>query len=313
MGLEGIVPVLPMPFDADGVIAPAELDRVTTFLLARPVAAIAFGFASEVARLTDTERDLALHVAAGVVAGSRPIIATIQAGSTVALVRRAEAARMNGATMLMVTPPPGAPVPPDDLVSHFDSVAREIGLPLIVQDAPGQSGVEMPVSRLARLAIEIPGVIAVKTEAPPTAPKVGALVDAIGPAAAVLGGAGGMDFFNELNRGAAGTLPGAAFPELFVTVFQLYRSGQLELARAAFAAILPLVLVSGRDHDTFCHAQKFILRRRGILNGVGLRSPAPALDPRLDGDLQVALADVARAWRRLDLELPDPWPTPIVP
>lgn len=299
--LEGVIPVIPMPFDEDGEIEVAELRRVTEFLLGQPVRAIAFGFASEVSRLTDVERDLALRVVADTAGGAVPVVATIQAGSTLALLRRAEAALENGATMLMVTPPAGGPFAPDDVVAHFDALGRHAGTPMIIQDAPALSGVETSVAVLARLAVELPGVVAVKIEAAPTAPKVSALVEAVGGSASVMGGAGGLDFLNELERGASGVMPGAAFPDWFARVFEHQRAGRGDEARALFAPMLPLLLLGTRGHDTYCHVQKAILVRRGVLHSVRTRPPRPRLDAALARELATAIDDAARAWPELGL------------
>ena len=299
--LQGVIPVLPMPFDEDGEIEVEELRRVTEFLAGQQVPAIAFGFASDVGRLTDAERDAAVRVVADAAGSAMPVIATVQANSTPALLRRADGALQSGASMLMITPPAGGPFAPEELVAHFDAVAARAGVPLIVQDAPAQSGVEMPVALLARLANELPAVIAVKTEASPTAPRVGALVEALGGSAGVMGGAGGLDFLNELERGASGTLPGAAFPELFVTVFDLHRAGRHDDARALFGRMLPILLLSTRDHETFCYTQRAILRRRGILRHVRTRPPRPPLDPGLERELDIAMDHAARAWPELGL------------
>jgi len=299
--VEGVIPVLPMPFDEDGEIEVAELRRVTEFLLGQPVRAIAFGFASEVSRLTDVERDLALRVVADAVRGAVPVVATIQAQSTLALLRRAEAALENGATMLMVTPPAGGPFAPDDVVAHFDALDRRTGTPTIIQDAPALSGVETSVAVLARLATEVPGVVAVKIEAAPTAPKVSALVEALGSSASVLGGAGGLDLVNELERGASGVMPGAAFPELFARVIEHHRAGRRDDARALLNRMLPLLLLGTRGHDTYCHVQKAILVRRGVLHHVRTRPPSQPLDRALARELATAIDDAARAWPELGL------------
>jgi 2-keto-3-deoxy-L-arabinonate dehydratase len=299
--IEGVLPVLPMPFDEDGEIDTTELGRVAEYLVSQPIRAIAFGFASEVSRLTDVERDRALREVADTVGGVVPVVATIQAHSTVALLRRGEASLESGATMLMVTPPAGGPFEIDDLVAHFDIVGTRVGVPMIIQDAPTQSGVVTPVDALARLAAEIHNVVAVKVEAPPTAPKVSALVKAVGANAGVLGGAGGVDFVNELERGASGVMPGAAVPELFVRVFDLHRGGRRDEARTLFHRMSPILLLGGRDHQTFCYVQKAILQRRGILHHVRTRSPSPPLDPELDREIDVTFEDAARRWPELGM------------
>jgi len=58
--LEGVIPILAMPFDARGDIDLKSLDREVDFLVASGVRTIGFGFASEGFRLTAEERDAAL-------------------------------------------------------------------------------------------------------------------------------------------------------------------------------------------------------------------------------------------------------------
>src|SRR4029450_9279641 len=111
---------------------------------------------------------------------------------------------------------------------------------------------------LPRLAREIDLVVAVKIEALPPAPKVGAVAARIGDAASVLGGAGGIDFAHELARGAHGTSPGAA-------LHHPPRAGNPPAPRPLFNRYPPLLTLSARTTDTFLFTQKEILRRRGIL------------------------------------------------
>ncbi len=299
--LSGILPVLAMPYADDESIDEDVLAREVAFLLGAGVDGIAFGFASDIARLTDVERDRAVRVASDSVAGRVPLIASIQAGSTAALLRRAEASAMAGATMFMVTPPGGGIFAPDDLVAHFGALSDRLGLPIIVQDAPAITGTHTPVAVLARIAIKVEGVVAVKAEAAPTAPKIRTLADAIGGHAAVLGGAGGFDFYNELERGASGTIPGAALPELFVKVFELHRGGQRAESRSLLHRLLPLLSLGLRGHDAYCHTQKEVLRRRGIFPSVRVRTPAELPDEDFVRELTQAIDEIAGLWPELGI------------
>lgn len=290
--LDGIIPILSMPFHDDDTI---DLDRLVAqaeWLTETGVRGVGFGFGSEIFRLTDAERDLALSTVARALAGRLPIIAATSANSTRATLSRSEAARDAGATVLMITPPAFASPSPDDLVHHYQTIATTIGLPIIVQDAPGMTAVTMSEDLLARLAREIDLVVAVKIEALPPAPKVGAVAARIGDAASVLGGAGGIDFAHELARGAHGTIPGAALPELFVAVYNHARTGNHPAARTLFNRYLPLLALSSRTMDTFLFTQKEILRRRGILPTAPMRRPSEQFDAEYLRELDTLLGDL---------------------
>ena len=66
-----------------------------------------------------------------------------------------------------------------------------------------------------------------------------------------LGGAGGIDFWHELERGADGTVPGVAMAELFPAVHALHEAGDRDAARTLFNRHLPLIALATRDMDTF--------------------------------------------------------------
>jgi 2-keto-3-deoxy-L-arabinonate dehydratase len=290
--VEGIIPILSMPFREDDAIDLDALVGQAEFLIEAGVDGVGFGYGSEIFRLTDAERDAALSAVSRAVRGRVPIIVATGANSTYAALERSVAARDAGADVLMVTPPAFASAGPDEIVAHYAALAERVGLPIIVQDAPGMTGVTMPDTLLARLAAEIELVVAIKVETIPPAPKVGAVVARVGSTAAVLGGAGGADFVHELGRGAVGTIPGAALPELFVFVWQQFRTGQVAAARACFHRYLPLLALSGRTMDTFLFTQKEILRRRGILPSANMRTPSEQLDAVYLTELDTMLADL---------------------
>jgi 4-hydroxy-tetrahydrodipicolinate synthase len=290
--LDGIIPILSMPFGDDEVIDVADLTTQIDFLVGLGVQGVGFGFGSEIFRLTEGERDEAVAVAARHIAGRLPVVVGVGANSTWAAIRRAEAARDAGADVLMVTPPAIVQPSAEEIFAYYARIARAVALPIIVQDAPGMVGTQMSPVLLARLAQEIERIVAIKVEALPTAPKVGAVVTLVGDAASVLGGAGGLDFFHELERGASGTIPGAAFPEVFVRVWELHRGGQRDEARRLFNRYLPLLSLSSRDLDTFLVVQKEILRRGNILRTARLRSPCAPPDALLLAELDALLSEL---------------------
>jgi 2-keto-3-deoxy-L-arabinonate dehydratase len=293
--LEGVIPILSMPFAEDEAIDFQGLADQVEYLVSAGIHGIGLGFGSELFRLTEKERDEAMRFVAGRVAGRLPVVVGVSGGSTRAALDRAAAARQAGADVLMVTPPaPGQPAP-DDIVAYYARMSEAIHLPIMVQDAPGMTGVELPASLLVRLATEIERVVAIKVEALPSAPKVGEVVAGVGDRIAVLGGAGGFDFFHELGRGACGTIPGAALPERFVRVWELFRRGERDAARSAFNRFLPLLTLAGRSLDTFLFVQKEILRRQGVLRAAAMRSPWRPPDAELLTELDALLRDLDAA------------------
>jgi 2-keto-3-deoxy-L-arabinonate dehydratase len=283
--LEGIVPILSMPFDDEDRIDDQGLVDQVDFLLAFPVAGIGIGFGSEIFRLTDEERDRSVEIVAKTIAGRCPLMVGVGANSIQAVRQRAVAAARAGANLLMVTPPGFVQPSAGQLVEYFGEVRRATGLPLVIQDAPALTGVNMPPELLAAVADGVENVVALKLESQPSALKVESVVKLVPENIVVLGGAGGIDFYHELERGARGSAPSAALPELFVSVWRLYNAGDAAGARTLFNRYLPILSLGSRSLDTFLHLQKEILRRRGILRSARLRQPSERPDPVLMTEL----------------------------
>ena len=298
--LEGVIPILAMPFDAEGEIDLKGLDGEVDFLVASGVRTIGFGFASEGFRLTIEERDAALRAVTARAAGRVDVMAHVTSSSVAAAVHQAGCARALGANLLMVPAPAIVQVSEADQFDYFQVLAGAAQLPIVVQDAPALTGTTMSVGLLARLLTEIEGVIGLKIEHVPTAPKIAAVAAAISGGGGILGGAGGSDFFHELERGASGTMPGAGFPEVFVDVLRLYREGDRDGARRLFNRYLPVLVLAQRSLDTFLWVQKEILRRRGVLPETHMRDPSERLEPALRTDLDSLLAELL-PYERLDV------------
>ncbi len=290
--LRGITPILVTPYDGHDRIAYEDVGRQVDHLATLPVTAIGVGFGSDIARLTDRERDDLVSVVAATARGRKPVMAAVNGNATRAIVDRATLMLRAGATVLMVTPPGAVSSPTTDaIVEAYAAVARETEAAIVVQDAPGFTGTAMSPELLARIAREVPGVVAVKIEATPPAPKVGRVAALDHGSAAVLGGAGGIDFWHELGRGADGTVPGVAMAELFLAVQAHHDAGEGDLARRLFNRHLPLIALAVRDMDTLFAVQHQLLSRRGITSRTGLRSPFAA-DPGLAAEVDTLMADL---------------------
>ncbi|MGH3706354.1 MAG: dihydrodipicolinate synthase family protein, partial [Agromyces sp.] len=238
------MPILATPFDESGALDRASLRRLVEFQLASGVDGVAvFGMASEGFALTAAERRTILSDVVEVVAGRVPVVAGVNGTSTATSIEQSLIAQEGGADALMVLPPFMVKPPAASLVDFYGEVAAATSLSVMVQDAPGVTGVAMAPALIAELA-RLDGVDSVKIEAPPTAPKVGAVVDAIGDADfAVLGGQNAQFCLEEYARGAVGTMPACEFADLLAPVLEQFITGRVDEARAGFRRMLPLVLV----------------------------------------------------------------------
>ncbi len=281
--LEGIIPIVFVPFDEQGDIDEKGLQRVVRFELDGAADGIGInGFASEAYKLTDDERRRTVEIVAGEVAGSVPLVIGIAPGSTEAAIRQArEFARWHPAA-LMTLPPATMKVSPAALVNHYVDLGHAADAPLMVQQSPhiqGYAGTGLETSALAGIAGRAANVRYFKIEGPGAAARIADLKTHIdGDRIHLFGGGGGITLPDELRSGSSGLIPGVGFNEYFCRAWPLWRSGRQEQALAVLNEIQPLVAaVSGPGHEFSLHARKHLMQRAGYIEHAFVRRPSVAV------------------------------------
>ncbi len=202
----------------------------------------------------------------------------------VALAREAQAA---GAHSVMLAPPPLARPTDAALRRHYLAVAEAIDLPVVVQDHPASSGVQMTSDFLLALAAEAPRCRVIKLEEEPTPPKAGRLVSG-SPDVIVLGGLGGEMLLEELRRGSHGTMTGFGFPEVLVAVVRRWFAGDRDGAAAVFDRFATLIRFENQALLNL-PIRKVVYQRRGAMAHSTVRAPGVPPDPGTLADLDDVL------------------------
>jgi dihydrodipicolinate synthase/N-acetylneuraminate lyase len=292
--LAGVIPILVTPFTPDGGVSLEDLDRQLEFLIGAGVRWAGFGFGSEVHRLGEAELTSLITRAVATAGGRLGIIGNAELRSVTGAVEQVRRVQATGAQLAMVRPGGMDGVGQGDLFDAFTAVADQGGLPIIVQDAPQNTGVQLAPVTLARLLSEVPGVAALKIEPANPARKIELVAQQLGDAGGtIIGGAGGQEYLWELQRGAIGTMPGPAHPELFAAVGRLQAKGDRGPAHELMAQAMPLMALGKRDMDTFLFVQKYVLMKRGVLRNTGLGRPHRDLDPHLPSEIDELLDALA--------------------
>ncbi|MFC8093429.1 dihydrodipicolinate synthase family protein [Streptomyces sp. NPDC057301] len=286
----GLVPILATPFTDAGELDLPSLRSLVEFQLASGVDGVAvFGMASEGFALTADERAVILREVRHVVGDSLPIVAGVNGTSTVVAVEQARQAADRGADQLMVLPPFLAKPNQQQLLDFFGDVARATEATVMVQDAPGVTGVPIDVNTLAALG-RLPGITSVKVEAPPTPLKVAAVTGTAGDLA-VLGGLNAASLIEEYDNGSVGTMPACEFSDLLRGILDDMAAGRRAEARGAFGRLLPLIHIGMRPGQAWA-VHKEVLRRRGIIVSGRVRLPAQELEPVTSRALDEILAEL---------------------
>ena len=160
--LGGIMPPIPTPFHEDYSINEEALRGLVEHLVVGGVhAIIPTGSTGEFARLSMEERKRVLEICLDQVQGRIPVIAGTAAPGTrevIELSRHAEEAGAKG--LQIVTPFYGKPNE-DELYEHYRLVAESVGIPVLIYNNPGTSGIDMDPKLIARLS-EVQNIDGVK-------------------------------------------------------------------------------------------------------------------------------------------------------
>jgi 4-hydroxy-tetrahydrodipicolinate synthase len=268
--LKGLYPILSMPFDAKGRIDTEDLERETEFAIAAGVDGVGIAMASEVFKLSEAERDLALRTVVDQTRGRVKVVMHTSAPGTDLAIKYSRRAEKLGADAVMVTPPTLLPMPPAQVVEYFRRLSDAITIPIFVQDigsAPVPPAVVAEVARVAENACYA------KVETPPTPPRVAEAKRLGGEQVIVFGGAGGRALIDELRNGAVGTMPGCAIPEVFRTVWALYHKGKQTEAEVLLNRHMAMLDMYKESLDVSYHLTKEVLRLRGVFKATHVRHP----------------------------------------
>ncbi len=287
----GIWPVAPTPFKNSGEVDLEGMKRVLDCMVEQGVDGICIlANFSEQFVLSDEERDLLTRLCLEYVAGRVSVIVTVSHYSTDIVVARAKQALELGASMLMLMPPyHGALLKgtQQQTFAQFSAVS-EIGLPIMVQDAP-ISGVELSVDFLGRMAREIEQVRCFKIESTQASLKLRSLIALAGNFIdGPFDGEEGITLLADLDAGATGSMTSVLIPELIRPAILSHLSGDRAHAKETYNSLLPLI----NHENRLCgfRGAKAALMEGGVIESDFCRHPTPPLHP----DVRASLIEMAQ-------------------
>ena len=295
----GVFPILATPFDAEERLDPEAFARLVGFMAELGVQGVTIlGVLGEANRMTDAEREAAIETAVAAAAGRIPVVVGASHRGTRAALALARSAGQRGASAVMLAPGQ-EPVPNEERIfAYYARVAAAADLPIVVQDHPASTGVQMSVPLLLRLAEDLPAVACFKQEAVPTAPKIRSMKSGLQRPVPILTGLGALYGIFDLAAGSDGFMTGFAFPEVLLGMVAAWRKGDVETATRLYERFLPLIVF---EQQPGVAIRKELLRRRGLLNDATVRHPGAPL-PAGAGEQLAAL--LGRLLPGVDLQKP---------
>lgn len=278
--LAGAFPVLPTPFRPDGAIDEADFLAVIEFALAAGADGLVYpGVASEVDTLTPDERAGQVALLASRVAGRVPLVIGASDPDPAAAASNLAIAAEAGAAAAMVMAPGHAGNDVVRQLGYFAAVTKAAALPIMLQNQPRPIGAGLLPQEVSEIARAVPAIRYVKEETQPCGQNLSRIAAALaGDSDGIFGGAGGRYIMDELNRGAAGTMPAAELTDIHARIVGAFHAGDVTTARRLYSASLPLLNFQAVFR---MHMTKEVLRRRGVIRNTFVRGAGPRFD---DGD-----------------------------
>ena len=279
ISIEGIVPVLPAPFNPDETIDLDSISKLIQFCVDSHVSAVCLpAYSTEFYKLSMDERYALVQAAVEASDGRIPVIGQ---SNHVSAKLAAEIAARNaelGVSAISIAMPRLFTLSDDDHFAFLSRVIEATSLPVIVQDFnPG--GPTVSPAFVKRLHHAHSNFRYLKLEEPLMAPKVEAILEATQGGVGVLEGWGGMFLLEGVSAGCCGAMPGLGLADLQQEIFHRAHSGDLEAATDLFQEILPHIVFSLQNLELFLHMDKQLLVRRNLLTHATVRSATLTPDP----------------------------------
>ena len=296
MNFEGVYVPVVTPFNADETVDEASFGAAVEFLLEAGVAGIVVGGTTgEYYAMGIDERLAQFELGAKLISGKAQLVAGCNTGATRDVIALAQHAKGHGYDSIMLSPPPTSLPKQAELAAHVAAVTDATGLPVILYNFPARSGVEYGFESLDLLA-DNPLVVAIK-ESSGDFSRFLALKHRYEGKIEVMCGSDDQAF-DYMAWGVRSWLdgPGNGMPAEHVAFTKTMLSGDLELGRRQYAALLPWIW--NLEEGSYVQKMKASMAHRGVNVG-GARRPLLPLSGADHAGLVAALDESVNAFAAL--------------
>lgn len=284
--LGGSMVALVTPMHGDGSLDLEALARLVEFHAeAGTDAIIVSGTTGESPCLSADELDTLIRAALEAAAGRVTIIGGSGSNSTARAIELTAVVREAGAAAALVVTPYYNKPTQQGLYLHYEAVAREGGLPVILYNVPGRTACDLQPETVARLA-EVPGVVAIK-EAVPGTERLRRFRELMGSRLGLLSGddATAMDFLLAGGDGVISVTANVA-PRLMHGLWAAARHGEPRKAQALNDRL------EGLHRTLFVEPNpipvKWAVAQMGLIRS-GIRLPLTPLEERHYDEVRAAM------------------------
>lgn len=246
--IHGTYPMLYAFFGIDGAILRDPITVQIEAAIRSGAAGVAvLGLATEVGKLGRAEQRQLVEWVAADLRGRLPFAVTVADGNVADMILAAQFAERAGAAWLILQPP-RPPITGPQLIDFFAAVAREVGIPVVFQNAPEFLGIGMTPIELLELHNLQPNICVVKAES--TAVGIARLIETVGTKMTVFNGRAGLELTYNYRAGCRGMIPGIETIDLQAAIGHAMAAGDQTRAEALYRRVLPAVtfVMQGLPH-----------------------------------------------------------------
>ena len=271
----GVYPMLYAFFDTSGALRLDALKRQIDAAMAVNCAGVAvLGLATEVSKLSETERETVLRTVADHLGGAASLMVTVFGETPATQIRFAKMATDAGADWLTLQPPPTY-MDDETLTAFFSEITTAVDAPLGVQNAAEFIGFGLSNASIQTLAARHSNFMATKLECP--AVDLAEAAETLGASVSLFNGRCGLELPDNLRAGAAGVVPSIETADLHMGIWDAFQAGDLARSDALYAEAAPIIasLMQGVPH-LVAYGKLLAAGRLGIEPCAG-RAPVKAM------------------------------------
>ncbi|MEX1344370.1 MAG: dihydrodipicolinate synthase family protein [Candidatus Limnocylindrales bacterium] len=270
---DGIVTVLNTPFDESGGIDDDAVRANVAYALDAGVAGFLVpAMASEVSKLTESERHRLVATVLDAVNGRAPVIGGASHPDALVRERIARSLIDAGCDGVLVS----IAYETDDAYATAVRRLAELEPPFLMLQDWDPTGDGLPIPLIIRLYEE--GLFqSLKVEVVPAGPKYSTVSQATGGGLHLAGGWAVSQMIDALDRGVDAIMP-TAMHRTYVRIHNLYQRGDRPGALALFERLLPVLAFANQHLDISIHFFKRLLYAQGIFRTPLVRLPILPFD-----------------------------------
>ncbi len=286
VNLKGLSAFPITPSNRDGLVDVEALRALLEPLIAAKVDSIGLlGSTGSYPYFNRDQRRRAVQAAVALAEGTVPILVGVGALRTDDAVRLAQDARDAGAVAGLLAPVSYTPLTDDEVFAHFQTVARESGLPICIYDNPGTTHFRFTPDLIGRLS-RLDGVVAVKSPAPDPSAVAGHISElrAIVPSGFSLGYSADWNCTEALLAGGETwySVLAGIFPKVCLDIVRAVAAGDADKARQLDERLQPVWQL----FKTFSSLR--VVYAIANLRGISAEPPRPILPLPQDAQRKVS-------------------------